>query len=75
VQVESTIKYVGAPMAPAHDRTTLTAFSLSGAHEREWHQIAQRHQLPQPECLFDVNYFRIDPQPFYSFAKVCSNHG
>eukprot|EP00511_Aplanochytrium_stocchinoi_P000299 CAMPEP_0204822914 /NCGR_PEP_ID=MMETSP1346-20131115/1089_1 /ASSEMBLY_ACC=CAM_ASM_000771 /TAXON_ID=215587 /ORGANISM="Aplanochytrium stocchinoi, Strain GSBS06" /LENGTH=366 /DNA_ID=CAMNT_0051949389 /DNA_START=220 /DNA_END=1320 /DNA_ORIENTATION=- len=24
--------------------------------------------LPQPECLFDINFFRDDPIPFYKFA-------
>lgn len=25
--------------------------------------------LPQPECLFDIEYFRDDPRPFFAFAK------
>jgi NAD+-dependent protein deacetylase sirtuin 1 len=32
--------------------------------------IAARFDLPQPECLFDLEYFKHDPRPFYLFAKV-----
>jgi hypothetical protein len=32
-------------------------------------QIQEKYSLPEPECMFDIEYFRIDPEPFYSFAK------
>ena len=26
--------------------------------------------LPDPQAMFDINYFRDDPRPFFNFAKV-----
>lgn len=26
--------------------------------------------LPDPQAMFDINYFRNDPRPFFKFAKV-----
>lgn len=28
--------------------------------------------LPDPQAMFDIEYFRRDPRPFFKFAKVCS---
>lgn len=28
--------------------------------------------LPDPQAMFDIDYFRRDPRPFFKFAKVCS---
>lgn len=33
-------------------------------------RVRERYDLPEPECMFDIEFFRIDPEPFYSFAKV-----
>lgn len=27
--------------------------------------------LPDPQAMFDIDYFRRDPRPFFKFAKVC----
>ena len=27
-------------------------------------------ELPDPQAMFDIHYFRDDPRPFYRFAKV-----
>ena len=27
--------------------------------------------LPDPQSMFDIEYFRRDPRPFFKFAKVC----
>lgn len=27
--------------------------------------------LPDPQAMFDIEYFRRDPRPFFKFAKVC----
>lgn len=35
-----------------------------------YEQIRERFGLPEPECMFDIAYFRRDPQPFFAFAKV-----
>lgn len=32
--------------------------------------IRERFALPEPECMFDIEYFRDDPAPFYMLAKV-----
>lgn len=32
--------------------------------------IAERFSLPQPEMLFDLEYFKSEPEPFFQFAKV-----
>ena len=32
--------------------------------------IKDRFDLAEPECMFDIEYFRIDPTPFYLLAKV-----
>lgn len=28
-----------------------------------------KHELPHPEALFDIHYFRQNPQPFYTLYK------
>lgn len=28
--------------------------------------------LPDPQAMFDIEYFRRDPRPFFKFAKVCT---
>lgn len=33
--------------------------------------IKEKYALPEPECMFDIEYFRDDPAPFYMLAKVC----
>lgn len=30
--------------------------------------------LPDPQAMFDIEYFRRDPRPFFKFAKVCLGH-
>ena len=32
--------------------------------------IDERFLLPQPEMLFDMEFFRYEPGPFFAFAKV-----
>jgi hypothetical protein len=32
-------------------------------------QIEAKYQLPDPTCLFDAAYIRLDPVPFFRFAK------
>lgn len=32
--------------------------------------IRERFDLPEPECMFDIEYFRDDPEPFFMLAKV-----
>eukprot|EP01112_Ceratiomyxa_fruticulosa_P020593 TRINITY_DN7057_c0_g1_i1.p1 TRINITY_DN7057_c0_g1~~TRINITY_DN7057_c0_g1_i1.p1 ORF type:complete len:503 (-),score=118.65 TRINITY_DN7057_c0_g1_i1:81-1589(-) len=32
-------------------------------------QIEEKYQLPDPQCLFDIEYLKIDPKPFFEFAK------
>jgi hypothetical protein len=32
--------------------------------------IRERFALPEPECMFDIEYFRDDPEPFFVLAKV-----
>lgn len=32
-------------------------------------RIQREYALPEPECMFDIQFFRIDPEPFYSFAR------
>lgn len=27
--------------------------------------------LPDPQAMFDIEYFKRDPRPFFKFAKVC----
>ena len=27
--------------------------------------------LPDPQAMFDIHYFRNDQRPFFKFAKVC----
>ena len=27
-------------------------------------------ELPDPQAMFDIHYFRDDPRPFFRFAKV-----
>lgn len=39
--------------------------SAGGLYE----QIQKRYDLPEPECMFDIEFFRNDPEPFFSFAK------
>ena len=29
----------------------------------------QQYNLPYPEAIFDINYFRYFPEPFYTWAK------
>lgn len=29
----------------------------------------KEYNLPQPEAIFDINYFAEKPEPFYKFAK------
>jgi NAD-dependent SIR2 family protein deacetylase len=36
---------------------------------------SMRLGLPQPECLFDLEFFRDDPEPFFRFAKVLYGEG
>lgn len=31
--------------------------------------IRERFALPEPECMFDIEYFRDDPAPFFMLAK------
>lgn len=31
----------------------------------------QEYNLPEPESLFDIDFFKDDPYPFYDFMKVC----
>eukprot|EP01132_Coremiostelium_polycephalum_P010121 gene10121-12413_t len=31
--------------------------------------IEKKYDLPQPESLFDINYLKTDPRPFFEFAK------
>jgi len=40
--------------------------SEGGLYDR----IQSRFALAEPECVFDIEFFRIDPEPFFSFAKV-----
>ena len=28
--------------------------------------------LPDPQAMFDISYFKDDPRPFFNFAKVCT---
>jgi len=35
--------------------------------------IRGKYALPEPECMFDIEYFRDDPAPFYMLAKVSCN--
>lgn len=32
----------------------------------------QKYNLPWPEAVFNIDYFRHDPKPFYTLAKVCA---
>jgi NAD-dependent deacetylase sirtuin 1 len=32
-------------------------------------QIQQKYTLPDPHCLFDINYLKKDPIPFFDFSK------
>ncbi|KAA8495851.1 NAD-dependent histone deacetylase Sir2 [Porphyridium purpureum] len=34
-----------------------------------YEQVEQRFGLPDPQALFDINYFMRDPFPFFSFAQ------
>lgn len=36
--------------------------------------IREKYALPEPECMFDIEYFRDDPAPFYMLAKVKARH-
>lgn len=29
----------------------------------------ERYKLPHPEAVFDIDYFRSNPKPFYDLAK------
>lgn len=29
----------------------------------------ERYKIPYPEAIFDINYFKTNPQPFYTFSK------
>jgi hypothetical protein len=40
--------------------------SSNGIYKR----LREEYSLPDPESMFDIEYFRDDPKPFYSFAKV-----
>lgn len=42
-----------------------------------YREIEERFSLPDPTDLFDIEYFRSDPQPFFLFAKVslCATRG
>ena len=31
--------------------------------------------LPDPQAMFDIEYFSQNPRPFFKFAKVCLRHG
>ena len=31
----------------------------------------QKFKLPYPEAVFEINYFRSNPAPFFMLAKVC----
>lgn len=31
--------------------------------------IRDRYALPEPECMFDIEFFRADPAPFFDLAK------
>ena len=39
--------------------------SATGVYER----LKEEFDLPDPQSMFDMRYFRTDPQPFFSFAK------
>ncbi len=32
-------------------------------------RIQGQYGLPEPECMFDIDFFRTDPEPFYAFAR------
>lgn len=32
--------------------------------------IKDRFNLPEPECMFDIEFFKDDPEPFFALAKV-----
>ena len=31
----------------------------------------QKFKLPNPEAVFEINYFKSNPAPFFMLAKVC----
>ena len=33
-----------------------------------------KYNLPSPECMFEINYFRKNPQPFFELAKELFNN-
>lgn len=37
--------------------------------------IRERFALPEPESMFDIEYFRDDPEPFFMLAKVLICYG
>ncbi|EPZ33665.1 Sirtuin family, catalytic core small domain-containing protein [Rozella allomycis CSF55] len=39
--------------------------SENGIYKR----LKDEYDLPEPEVMFDIDYFKYDPRPFYSFAK------
>lgn len=41
-------------------------WSISGLYE----QIQQKYNMSDPHCLFDLNYLKQNPTPFFDFAKV-----
>eukprot|EP01113_Clastostelium_recurvatum_P002216 TRINITY_DN10915_c0_g2_i3.p1 TRINITY_DN10915_c0_g2~~TRINITY_DN10915_c0_g2_i3.p1 ORF type:complete len:517 (+),score=99.12 TRINITY_DN10915_c0_g2_i3:44-1552(+) len=32
-------------------------------------QIEDKYDLPDPQCLFDIEFLKIEPRPFFEFAK------
>ncbi len=31
----------------------------------------EEYNLPDPQALFEIGFFRLNPQPFHTLAKVC----
>ncbi|XP_014238783.2 NAD-dependent protein deacetylase sirtuin-2 [Trichogramma pretiosum] len=39
-----------------------------------YHNLA-KFKLPNPQCIFDINFFKIAPEPFYTLAKELMPEG
>jgi len=39
------------------------------SHQGIYARIREMYDLPDPQALFDIHYFKYDPKPFFSFAK------
>ena len=35
----------------------------------------QKYNLPRPQAVFELDFFRQNPEPFYQLAKVCTSAG